>query len=44
MKIILLILSLFEIYTILPEKDKLLLLGKISEKNIQIQYNMILTK
>ena len=38
MKIILLILSLFEIYTILPEKDKLLLLGKISEKNIQQKY------
>ena len=38
MKVFLLILSLLEIYAILPEKDKLILLGKISEKNIEQKY------
>ena len=38
MKIILLILSFFAIYSKLPEKDKLILLGKIAEKNIQSKY------
>ena len=38
MKVFLLILSLLEIYAIFPEKDKLILLGKISEKNIEQKY------
>ena len=38
MRIILLILLIFETYTKIPENDKLILLGKISESNIKLKF------